>query len=813
MKLATAAVFFVLGVAVALGYGLTLSGNTAIVAYLALAVSAVLIVANRSRLTDRQLGLAFAVLLLVTGVARGSTSPDGPRTEWVSIPDDGQSVKVSAWLNSDAQRAANGVRVTLRAVSVNAEAASFPLTVFANGLADATGSGRSSDGFRYGDMYQFTGKFAQATGDYSSTSAGTIFTGVVTLVSSNHGNPVRRYIAGVRESLANNLDTVMSEPASGISTAMLVGDRTGISDALNLDFRESGTSHVLAISGLHIALIGGLSLTAASALLGRRRQLYLLLPLAVTWGYAALAGISPSVTRAAIMFSVALAARAIGRQNASLPGIGFAAALMVVIDPEILRSLSFQLSFAAIAGISTLTPKILSGTGNLLHRLKIRQPAGNRMVSALARGIAVSASATIITWPLLAANFGGAPVWGTAATVVMLPAIPILIITGAAAAFAAQVSTGLGEVIGWPTWLLSEYAIAVAGFFRTIPPGVINTEGWSTQATGLAYATIYVMFEWQQVRTVLSSSKTKASKLWHKRSGAASTFTPTGVPGWSIAVVSLVAVITWTGAATSFNTGRSGQLTVTFFETDRGDMVLIRTPNGNTALIDGGRAPLGAVRSIDGTLPFWDRSLDLLMATHPDADHIGGLTAVLERYDVETVTEIPTGHSSTVHAAWRKAVDDHGGSQVIAPGTIIGLDDGVTLEVLSGGRPFPDAAINDASIVTMLRYGSFSMLLTGDIASKIERRLLDSGHDLRATVLKVPHHGSDTSSTEPFLQAIDPEVAIVQVGSENQFGHPTDTVVSRLIEITSEERLFVTSRDGQVTVQTDGQELQVTSSR
>ncbi|MDA0676692.1 MAG: ComEC/Rec2 family competence protein [Chloroflexi bacterium] len=812
MKLVTAAVFFVLGVSIALEYGIVLPDRTTAFAYATLVVTSIFVVSNRTRMSGK-FGLAFALLLVTAGFVRGAASADSQRAEWMNVPRDGQSITATAWLDSDAQRAANGVRLTLRATAVDGEVASFPLTVFATGLSDLTSSGRTSDGFRYGDAYEFSGRFAVATGEYSVNAAGTVFTGVVTLVSSEHGNSVRRYVAGIRESLANHLDSAMPEPASGISTAMLVGERTGIPDELNTYFRDSGTSHILAISGLHIALIGGLALSVAAALLGRKRQFYLLAPLAVTWGYAALAGFSPSVTRAAIMFTVLGAARAAGRQNASLPGIGFAAALMVAINPEILRSLSFQLSFAAIAGISLLTPRIFIGLNRLLIHAKVTQPENNRLVSAVISGIAVSVAASIATWPLVAANFGGTPVWGPLATVVMLPAIPILIITGGAAAFVSVISVQVGEILGWPAWLLGEYVSGVARVFRSVPPGVINTESWGTQTAVFAYAAILVAFEWRRMLAAAAYFKLKAASLSQLRFDAVPAFIRTGVPAWSIAVVGLIAVVTWTGAATSFSSGNSDQLTVTFFETDRGDMILIRTPNGNSVLIDGGRDPLGAVRSIDRVLPFWDRSLDLLIATHPDADHIGGLTAVLERYDVDAVAEIPTSHGSTVYAAWRNAVEAYGGSTVIYPGTVIGLDDGVTLEVLSGGRPFPDAAINDASIVTMLRYGSFAMLLTGDITSITERRLLDTGYDLHATVLKVPHHGSDTSSTESFLQAVDPEIAVAQVGLDNHFGHPTESVVSRLTELTGEDRLFVTSKDGTVTVRTDGRAVQVTSSK
>lgn len=808
MKLATAAALFVTGVALAFGTGASLDSELTQAALLILGLALAVTVFMQVRTSGRP-ALALGALVLLLGFIRVAAFTDDPTSGWRNVPADGEPIAVSGWLTDDANRAGTGVRLSMHVLEINGDEASFPLTVFASGLSDLTGSGRDSSGFRYGDVYDFSGRFSVSTGRFAEDSAGTVFTGVVSLTDADRGNPLRRAVAGTRDWLARNLGRALSEPSSSLAQTMLVGDRTGLSEDLVIDFRESGTSHILAISGLHIALIGGIALAFSASLFGRRGQYYLLLPLAVTWGYAALAGFSPSVTRAAIMFSVSLMARGLGRQNSSLPAIGFAAAVMVAVSPEILKSLSFQLSFAAIAGISVLTSRITSTADRLVPGLRINEPDSNRLLVALISGIAVSIAATLATWPLIAVNFGGAPVWGGLATVVILPAVPLLIVIGGFAALASGISPPLGEVVGWPAWLLGEFVARVAGFFRGIPPGIISTEGWSAGTAVLVYALIFAVFWWSTVRAWLN-----VSIRWIRNVTAVPlserSFVRDGVPVWLVVVATTLAVIAWTGAATASGTD---ELTIKFFETDRGDMILIRTPNGNSALIDGGRDPLGAVRELDGALPFWDRSLDLLLVTHPDADHIGGLQSVIERYEVDTIAEVPTEHASTVYAAWRRSLDERDDVVVLTASSIIALDDGITLEVLSAGRPFPDASINDASVVTVLRYGGFSMLLTGDITAVTERRLLVSGQDLRATVLKVPHHGSDTSSTRAFLEAVDPEIAIVQVGADNSFGHPTDDVMARIGELVHAENTFVTSQDGDVTVRTDGERVAVTAER
>ncbi len=807
MRLPIAAGLFVVGIVIAFGAGPLLQDSLSRAALFGTATGLIILLAILVR-SRQQVAVVAALLIVILGIARVAAVDIGPATDRLNVPEDGEPVQVEGWLTDDARRAGGGVRLNVKATRVNDQPADFTLTVFASGLSDRTGSGRSSTGFRYGDLYEFEGRFSAGATHPDETRAGVVFTGVVDLVGGGHGNSVRGAVAATREWISSNLGESLSEPAASLGQTMLVNDRTGLSNETNLDFRESGTSHLLAISGLHVVLIGGLALGLASSIFGRRGQYYLLIPLSVTIGYAALAGFSPSVTRAAIMFSVALLARAIGRQNASLPAIGMAAAAMVLITPDIIRSISFQLSFAAISGIALLTPRLQDIAARIFPSHGIGESDGNRLINAAVSSVAVSIAATLATWPLIAVNFGGAPVWGGLATILVLPAVPLLIVTSAIAALVTGLDATLGEIVGWPAWLLAEYIVEVAALFRSIPPGIIDTAEWSVLTAVVFYTAVALAFWWRPLTMKLRprAINPKRAGNRHLRIGH---FAADGVPTWSVLLAVVAAVIAWTGAATAAGTD---ELEVTFFETERGDMILIRTPNGSSALIDGGRDPFGAVRRLDAALPFWDRSLDLLLVTHPDADHIGGTQAVLERYEVANVAEAPVDHPSTVHAAWRRAIEEwEGHTWTVGPGTVIALDDEITLEVLSSGPPFPDASINDASIVTMLRYRNFSMLLTGDITSLVERRLLESGHDLRATVLKVPHHGSDTSSTQQFLDAVDPEMAIVQVGTDNRFGHPTSNVMERLRSNLPEDRIYITSEHGEVTVKTDGRTLKAIS--
>ena len=181
------------------------------------------------------------------------------------------------------------------------------------------------------------------------------------LVGEGDGIAFYRWLYRVRQHLADSLTRVVPEPQASLGQALLLGLRQDLPEDLVDDFRSTGTSHVLAISGLHIGILLGLSLAVSRGVLGRRRQLYLilpLLPLILIWLYALISGMSPSAARAAIMGTVVLAALFVGRPHSVVPALGFAAALMVAVNPNVLWSISFQLSFAAMAGIAVLSEPI-----------------------------------------------------------------------------------------------------------------------------------------------------------------------------------------------------------------------------------------------------------------------------------------------------------------------------------------------------------------------------------------------------------------------------------------------------------------------
>lgn len=242
-------------------------------------------------------------------------------------------------------------------------------------------------------------------------------------------------------------------------------------------------------------------------------------------------------------------------------------------------------------------------------------------------------------------------------------------------------------------------------------------------------------------------------------------------------------------------------LEVTMLDVGQGDAFFIESPGGTQVLIDGGRGT-EVLRELSKVMPFWDRSLDLVIATHPDADHIGGLVGIFERFDVARILEASVENDTATFRAYRKRVESEGASRISpARGTRIILDGSAVLTVLS--RDVSTASkTNEASIIVRLDYGETSFLFTGDAVTRNEHELLRFHHLLDTDVLKVGHHGSVTSTSAEFLSAVSPDIALISVGADNRYGHPHREVLDRLSS--SGADIIRTDTEGTVRLLSDG---------
>ncbi|KPJ53209.1 MAG: hypothetical protein AMJ37_01745, partial [Dehalococcoidia bacterium DG_18] len=329
--------------------------------------------------------------------------------------------------------------------------------------------------YEYGDLLEVTGELEEPPEDLDGfdyraylASQGiysTMYYPDIEREGSGQGPQPFQAIYSFRHQMGEALGASLSEPQGSLAQGILLGLRHNIPSSLYKDFRDSGTAHLLAISGLHMAIVAGILLSVAVWIFGRRRPTYFLVTLGALWGYALLAGMSPSVMRAAIMVSLFIFAAYVGRQRSGITAIAFAAAIMVAIDPQILWQVSFQLSFAAVLGLILLTP-----TFQQWGRI-------TRAPNILVDSFAYSLGAIVATLPLITYYFGYVSLVGLPATFLALLSLPAIIVLSALVGLIGLLSVPVAQVVGWVDWLFLEYMVLVVKGFAALPWSSLEFDG------------------------------------------------------------------------------------------------------------------------------------------------------------------------------------------------------------------------------------------------------------------------------------------------------------------------------------------------
>ncbi|HUF53087.1 MAG TPA: DNA internalization-related competence protein ComEC/Rec2 [Dehalococcoidia bacterium] len=596
----------------------------------------------------------------------------------------------------------------------------------------------------------------------------------------------------IRAELTERLDAALPEPQSSLAAGILLGTRADLPADLEEAMRTTGTSHLVAVSGQNVTLLAGLVIAAFAWAIGRRPAAFL--SIAIIVAYALLVGGQASVVRASIMASIYVVSVIAGRQNAAPVGLGLAAAGMTALDPQVIHDIGFQLSFAATIGLVTF--------GNELKtRLEAWVAGWPGLAEApvtrpLIETFAISLAAILFTLPITAVHFGEISLVALPANLLAVPAFLAVALTAAVALLAGVVPGG--EVLQWTAWLPATYMIAVIDALASLPYARLGVGGLGTWFAVVCYVPL-ILFTLSlmggRVRDV------PARKRWRREPRAAA-----AVAAGAVLVAATAFV--WVSGLTQ---NADGRLSVTFLDVGQGDAVLIEGPDGHRVLVDGG--PSGDVlgEALGRTLPFFDRRIDLVVLTHPQTDHGGGLIDLLDRYDVGAVLDSTVDTEGVFALAWHDAVATSNVSRYVAQrGMYVNLGSGARLQILAPSeRLSPWADPNDGSTVPRVVMGETSFLLTGDIEAEGEAALVQSGTDLRSTVLKVPHHGSRTSTSEAFLSRVAPAIGVISVGAENRFGHPAAEVLGRL----SGDHVLRTDEHGDVRIETDGERVWVTTGR
>ena len=672
--------------------------------------------------------------------------------------------------------------------------------------------------YHYGDVLKITGKlqtppqledfdyktYLERQGIYS-----VIYYPGVKLLDRGQGLKPLQWIYAARERLSASLARALPEPQGSLAQAILLGLRGNIPDSLYQAFSRTGTAHLLAISGLHVGIITAMLLSFGILVFGRQRSLYIWLALGLIWFYALLAGMRPPIIRAVTMGSLFLIAEYLGRQRSAIIALAFAAAVMVGIQPHVLWSVSFQLSFSAMTGLILLFPHFQEwGRKRVAAVFGDKEPlltAGSIITDVFAASLAT----IVAVWPLIAYNFGIVSLVALPATFFSLPALPFIIVTASLVAFAGLFALLAAQILGWLAWLFLSYLVFLVQGFDALPYSSLEVTTISTWHIWGYYVILAGVTASLNHRNQLADFFSRLTSRMRKAAEDIPKPRRSFSAKWLALPLLVVAILVWSVALTA----PDDKLHVNFLNVGQGDAILIQTPDGQNILIDGGPDSQQINLELSKKLPFWDRTIDLVVCTQPQADHVTGLVEVLHRYKVKQVLDPGVSYNSSIYREWLRLVEEKGIEYNIArAGQDIDLGTGIRMEIVNPPQKFfqgTSCDIDNNGVVLKLIWNKVSFLFTADIREEAELELILQRANLRSTVLKASHHGSMTSTIPQFLVAADPEVAVISAGADNPFGHPSCEVVERLIDRVGEDNVYRTDEDGTIELTTDGERLWV----
>lgn len=584
-----------------------------------------------------------------------------------------------------------------------------------------------------------------------------------------------QFAADVRTHYINRMSEVMPHSDAAAIFAMLFGGYEGIRPELLEAFTTTGIIHILSVSGSHISLIAAVT-AWFSIILKFPKWARAISVIFVISAYVVLAGFVPPAVRSGIMGGIAFVGLVLGQERDAQRILIVTGILMLLVSPLLFFHISFQLSFLATAGLLFIAPI-------LFQRMK--------GISVFAAGsLSITMSAQLATLPMLAWYFNQVSLSSLLSNFIVVPIVDIIIIVGLLGGITAWIIPLAGKVVFAFDSILLSISFELTRFMAALPASKIFVPTPEI-GVGCAYYTLLLLiFAPQELRDHLIEFIKGKQK----------------VIGVSLGVLLIFFIFRYIA--------QPPELSVHFIDVGQGDSVLLITPHGHAMMFDTGGTrddafDIGARVDVPYLLHYGVRELDYIFLSHAHADHAAGAHAILAKMPVkhvfiadEGVTEyarsMHMGDSDPLLLKFSKSEE---GRRITV--------DGVTIDTVYAPPydPSDSATGNEVSNVYRVHYGSASFLFTGDLVKEHEAKLLALHKDIQSTVLEVPHHGSNTSSSEEFIAAVHPVYAVYSVGRDNTFGHPKQEVADRYEK--QGIKTLRTDYDGAIVFRTDGSRLKV----
>ncbi|MBW1820271.1 MAG: DNA internalization-related competence protein ComEC/Rec2 [Deltaproteobacteria bacterium] len=636
----------------------------------------------------------------------------------------------------------------------------------------------------------------------------------VTVINKRSDIRIRRAISNVRSRISTFIEKAGGGNHQGVLKALIVGQRQQIPQALRDAFNRAGVGHLLAISGLHIGIVASVAFIFFSLVLSRFKLVLFnawvkkgaaILTFMPVLAYGLLSGMAPSTQRAVIMVGVFLMTFLFEREHDLMNTLALAAMLILIVHPPSVFSISFQLSFSAVLSIIYGLSKV--------HKRPTSLPGGQkrglftRIADRLFSFFLVSLFAIIGTLPLVMLYFNQASLIGIFANFLIIPIIGFIVVpTGLFSVFLYPVS---GEAASWFMYIsgaVLSKAISLVNLFSDLPFAAVKTITPSYFEICCYYIMMWALLNLKKVRP--ETPEIEKSDFTGKTARIL------------VAIVALALV----GDICYWLNVRFGNsdLKVTVIDVGQGSSALLELPGGYCILADGGGFYDNSVFDMGARViaPFlWRKKIktvDTLILSHPNSDHLNGLIYIARHFNVKSVWANDEKRSTRGYKKFMKVIKEKNIEMPNfkdMPRTC--KINGVALEILYPKRDFLDKRkkdkwrdTNNNSLVVKANFGKYSFLLPGDIMKNAERELVSMvGENLASTVLIAPHHGSKSSNSDLFLDKVNPEYILISSGWKNRFHFPHPSVLKRYAGLGC--KIFRTDINGAITMTTGGDSLEI----
>lgn len=742
-------------------------------------------------------------VLLMMGIVYSGVKPENP------LPEEGERIELTGKVVNKEYRVMYGEKIPVLYVSSAAEDESGGQVMC---YMKAAGEGETLP--RMGETVRVSGKvslFREASNPgefhlkdyYQILNVSYKLNQTEILERSESCFPVREKLFEVKLNCCEVLDQIYPEKEASILKAMLLGEKNGLEEETKELYQLNGLIHILAISGLHVSLLGT---AVAGGLKKCGVPVWLRAPAAVgvMWCYGLMTGMGVSTWRAVFMFALHLAAEFFGRTYDMLTALSLAAVLMLAEQPLLLRHSGFLLSFGAVAGIGLVLPwwkEMLWQMAGCLTENAGR--ISGKLIKTVTDGTSLSTAIAVTTLPVLLYFYYKYPLYSLILNLYVIPLMSVVFAAGMASMAAGCLVPEAGIFLGIPDRLILElYEVSCREALKL--PGAVKIGGqprvWQIAVYyGILFLLIFLHNLAQERRDCGDAAeKSGREERQKERKVACHGAEVPAVCQWLLVIgaVWLLFIRPYSG------------FSVTFLDVGQGDCIVMRNENGNCYMVDGGSTSKSQTGKYQ-ILPFLESrgigELEAVFVTHPDEDHISGVMELMEqspwgvRINSLILSDVSQEIKENELAELRGQAAAYGIPVFyIGRGDII-EDRRLKFTCLGPGKDIMTDEVNEISTVLYIEYEDFKMLLTGDVTGEAERELLAELEEREPlTVLKVAHHGSKYSTPGELLEMTDPVIALISAGKDNRYGHPHEELMERLKEQGC--RIYQTAESGAVTV-------------